>query len=176
MDDTPAHALLRDALALLNDRPNYGLRHAPHETSYRLAGRIDAYFARRVGPAVSTLARARRLLGSPPWLRFDPPLASESANWLPAWVYVPCEDHDDRRRAAHETALAALPPMTRDVFLAHRDRGLDYPAIAAGFGIDAAEVEHRLASALVKLDEAVSAVEDTCGGDLHSGDGHAGSR
>lgn len=47
MDDNPAHALLCDALALLNDRPNFGLRGDAHTSSYRLAGRIEAYLARR---------------------------------------------------------------------------------------------------------------------------------
>lgn len=176
MDDIPAHALLREALALLNDRPNFSLRRSPDVTSYRLAGRIGAYFARRVAPNEDALTRVRRSIGSPASLRFDTPSAAEMLHWLPAWIHVPCVGDATRRLAAHDTALAALPPMTREVFLAHRDRALDYPAIAAELGIDVAEVEHRLASALVRLDEAVSAVDDGGAGDLHCGDGHANPR
>jgi len=35
--------LLRDALALLNDHPNFSLCHDRNMTSYRLAARIEAY-------------------------------------------------------------------------------------------------------------------------------------
>lgn len=47
MDDHLAEALLRDALQLMNDRPNFGLRRDPGFTSYWLAARIDLYFATR---------------------------------------------------------------------------------------------------------------------------------
>ena len=159
MEDIPAHALLREALAFLNDRPNFGLRNEPHATSYRLAGRIEAYFARRVAAPGANIDRTRHLLGAVRWLRVDPPPASEADSWLPAWIFGPIEGGEGYRLVALEVAIAALPPMTREVFLAHRDRALDYPAIAAELGIYVAEVERHLATALVRLDEAVTAAE-----------------
>ena len=59
MDDNPAHALLRDALALINDRPNFSLRGDAHASSYRLAGRIEAYLAlQAAGEALPVIATA----------------------------------------------------------------------------------------------------------------------
>lgn len=174
MDDIPAHALLREALTLFNDRPNFGLRNAPEVTSYRIAGRIDAYFARRGPVSDDSLQRARRLLGAPTWLRFDTPSIPDAANWLPAWILVTSVAPDGYRLAALEAAVAALPPMTREVFLAHRDRSLDYPAIAAELGIDVAEVEHRLATALLRLDDSVTAAERALGNDAGAGESDAG--
>jgi hypothetical protein len=49
MDRHSADALLRDALLLLNDRPNFGLRSDPHFTSYRLAARIEAWLGQHSG-------------------------------------------------------------------------------------------------------------------------------
>ena len=43
-----ADALLRRALELLNDRPNFGLRRDASVTSYKLAAAIDAHFAAQV--------------------------------------------------------------------------------------------------------------------------------
>ncbi|HIV77300.1 MAG TPA: hypothetical protein H9899_07230 [Candidatus Sphingomonas excrementigallinarum] len=39
-----ANDLLRQALDLLNDRPNFGLRRDASVTSYDLAGKIDTHF------------------------------------------------------------------------------------------------------------------------------------
>lgn len=41
--ETDPNQLLREALELLNDRPNFSLRHDPTRTSYRLAERISEY-------------------------------------------------------------------------------------------------------------------------------------
>jgi len=156
MDDIPAHALLREALALFNDRPNFGLRRDPRATSYRLAGRIDAYFARRAAVRAPLIERARRFFGGLPDLRFDPPDAVGADHWVPAWVRLPAGLADSGVLSAIEGALAALPPLTRDVYLALRDREMAYPAIGAEFGIPVADVERHIATALVRIDEALS--------------------
>jgi len=161
MDDDPAHTLLRDALALLNDRPNFSLRHDPKATSYRLAGRIDAYFT-SLQPAKGRRCRRATTLPDRAILRFDAPPAQEAREWAPAWVHVLATG----TYAALDAATAALPPMTREAFLAHRDRDLDYPTIAAELGIGVAEVATHIATALVRLDEAMTALR---GGDASEG-------
>jgi hypothetical protein len=156
MDDIPAHALLREALALFNDRPNFGLRRDPRATSYKLAGRIDAYFARRAAVCAPLIDRARRFFGGLPDLRFDPSDMAAADHWVPAWVRLPAGLADSGVLSTIEATLAALPPMTRDVYLALRDRDLDYPAIAAEFAIPLEEVERHIATALVRIDEALT--------------------
>jgi DNA-directed RNA polymerase specialized sigma24 family protein len=160
MDDIPAHALLRDALALLNDRPNFSLRRDPRTTSYTLAGRIDAYFARRAAIRAPLIERARRFFGCLPDLRFDAPGPDDADHWVAAWVRLPAGLADSSVLATIDAALAALPPMTREVYLAHRDRELAYSAIAAELGIDVATVEQHIAAALVRLDEALSTARE----------------
>ena len=49
-------------------------------------------------------------------------------------------------------AIAALPEPTAQVYRLHLLDGLAYPAIAERLGIDAAEVEHRIAEAIVLID------------------------
>lgn len=51
-------------------------------------------------------------------------------------------------------AIADLPRPLAEVFAPHVG-GLDYPAISVRLGIDLAEVERRLAQALVSLDRAM---------------------
>ena len=158
MDDIPAHILLRDALALFNDRPNFGLRRDPGATSYRLAGRIDAYFAGRAAVGRPLLERARRFFAGLPDLRFDPPDAAHADHWIPAWVRLPAGLADSGVLATIDAALAALPPIMRDVYLALRDRESAYPAIAAEYAIPVSEVERHVATALVRIDEALTHV------------------
>jgi DNA-directed RNA polymerase specialized sigma24 family protein len=157
MDDIPAHALLRDALALLNDRPNFGLRRDPRVTSYKLARRIDDYFARRAAVRAPLIERGRRFFGGLPDLRFDPPDAAGTDHWIPAWVRLPAGLTDSGVLSTIETALASLPPLTREVYLALRDREMAYLAIAAEFGIPLGDVERHIATALVRIDEALTA-------------------
>lgn len=159
MDDIPAHALLREALTLLNDHPNFSLRHWRRQSSYRLARRIETYLARRELPSADAIGRLKSTFGPPRWLRFDLPTPLEAENWLPAWVFAPGNPSNSDRLAALDDAIAALLPLTREVFLAHRDRSLDYGAIARELGISVGEVERHIAVALVRLDEAVTAAE-----------------
>lgn len=60
-------------------------------------------------------------------------------------------DHDAATLVAFETAIEALPPLTRLVFLLHRVEGLSYDAIARRLSIGVPAVESGLADALYRL-------------------------
>lgn len=53
-------------------------------------------------------------------------------------------------------ALDTMPAQARAVFDRHRFRSMAYPKIAEELGIDAAEVEHRMAQAMAHLLEEAS--------------------
>lgn len=53
-------------------------------------------------------------------------------------------------------ALATMPAQARAVFDRHRFRSMAYPEIAEELGIDAAEVERRMAEAMTHLLEQAS--------------------
>lgn len=56
-------------------------------------------------------------------------------------------------------AIAALPGLTRRVYLLHLADGLDYGAIAAGLELTVAEVQDRIAQAIVLIDRHLRAGE-----------------
>ena len=60
-------------------------------------------------------------------------------------------DHDAATLVALETAIEALPPLTRVVFLLHRVDDLSYDAIARRLSIGVPAVESGLADALYRL-------------------------
>jgi DNA-directed RNA polymerase specialized sigma24 family protein len=60
-------------------------------------------------------------------------------------------DHDAATLVALETAVEALPPLTRVVFLLHRVDDLSYDAIARRLSIGIPAVESGLADALYRL-------------------------
>ncbi len=51
-----------------------------------------------------------------------------------------------------ETVVAAMDPLTREVFLLHRVDGWPYPRIAHVLGIDVTDVERHVAAAIVAID------------------------
>ena len=51
-----------------------------------------------------------------------------------------------------EAIIAAMDPMTREVFLLHRVEVWSYPRIAHGLGITPAEVEGHVAAAIMAID------------------------
>lgn len=54
--------------------------------------------------------------------------------------------------AAMEEVVAALDPVTRDIFLLHRQHDWSYTRIARERGISVAEVERHVAQAIATLD------------------------
>ena len=52
-----------------------------------------------------------------------------------------------------EAIIAAMDPMTREVFLLHRVEGWSYPRIAHALGITPAEVEGHVAAAIMAIDQ-----------------------
>lgn len=60
-------------------------------------------------------------------------------------------DHDAATPVAYETAVAALPPLSRLVFLLHRVDDLSYGAIARRLSIGIPAVESGLADALYRV-------------------------
>jgi RNA polymerase sigma-70 factor (ECF subfamily) len=53
-------------------------------------------------------------------------------------------------------ALAALPPRQREVFLLHREQGLDYATIAAALGVTIPSVHNVMSRAIARLRDALS--------------------
>ena len=51
-----------------------------------------------------------------------------------------------------EAIVAAMDPVTREVFLLHRVDGWPYPRIAHALGIEVSEVERHVAEAIVAID------------------------
>lgn len=58
-------------------------------------------------------------------------------------------DSDLRRRL--EYAVAAMPRVQREIFLAHRLDGLSYAEIASRTGLSVRQVERHMARAIYKL-------------------------
>jgi DNA-directed RNA polymerase specialized sigma24 family protein len=67
------------------------------------------------------------------------------------WVMADVPDHDAATRIPFETAIEALPPLTRVVFLLHRVDDLSYDAIARRLSIGIPAVESGLADALYRM-------------------------
>lgn len=77
--------------------------------------------------------------------------------WIGAWLLAAngadaYEDIDPCRLAG---AIAALPPLARDVFTLHCRDGVGYPSIAAKLAISEETVRRELAAALIALDLAL---------------------
>lgn len=64
---------------------------------------------------------------------------------------------DRNELARMRRAIGALPEPIGAVYRLHLFDGLDYPAIALKVGIDAAEVERRIAEAIIAIDHALRA-------------------
>lgn len=66
-------------------------------------------------------------------------------------VMADVADHDAATRVPFETAIAALPPLTRVVFVLHRVDDLSYDAVARRLSIGIPAVESGLADALYRM-------------------------
>lgn len=75
------------------------------------------------------------------------------SGWLRARTGVTAFDRIDPARLA--VAIAALPSLSRQVFLLHSHEDLDYGRIAARLGMSAADVQGVLVSVLLTLDTAL---------------------
>ena len=60
-------------------------------------------------------------------------------------------DNDAKLRGRFKAAVANLPLMQREIFLAHRVGGLSYTEIARVLGLSEREVERQFARAMYKL-------------------------
>ena len=75
------------------------------------------------------------------------------SGWLRARTGVTAFDRVDPVQLA--SAIAALPPLSRQVFLLHAHENLDYGRIAARLGMSTGEVQDEFAGALLALDTAL---------------------
>jgi DNA-directed RNA polymerase specialized sigma24 family protein len=168
MANTETLALLKEALEFFNDRPNFGLRRRPRQTSYDLAARID----RRLGVLdAAQTNRAAVEIAHSRWattalVRVEPDetetTVGDDGIWVRAWVLVPPTWLPPEQDAPitvdpehYRAAVMALPPITRTVFLLHRVDGLDYGAIAQRTSLSLADVEQQIAEAIVGIDRAL---------------------
>lgn len=82
--------------------------------------------------------------------------------WLSGWVRartgVTAFDRIDPVRLT--SAIAALPTLSRQVFLLHAHEDLDYGRIAARLGMSTGDVQDELAGALLALDTALHGGND----------------
>jgi RNA polymerase sigma-70 factor (ECF subfamily) len=67
--------------------------------------------------------------------------------------HADADTHANELEAAMHTAIAALPPRTREVFLLSRERNLKYSEIAAQLGVTVKAVEANMSRALRQLRE-----------------------
>jgi hypothetical protein len=154
--------LLKEALQLFNDHPNFALRTDRRTTSYALASRIDAHLeALAAGSSHAAVAIARKRWATS-FLRIDDDARvveeTEEGFWVLAAVMISraaVGEVPDDLRARYERGIALLPQATRRVFLLHRVDGLDYTQIAAQLGISDAEVEHHITEALYQIGLAI---------------------
>lgn len=155
MSDAAAFALLKEALQLFNDTPNFTLRGDRRVSSYELASRIEAYLSATAAapfhPAVS-IARQRWKTS---FLRVSENAAvveeTPEAFWVAAEVMISraaVGDIPDDLRARYDAALAQLPELTRRAFLLHRLDGLSYARISIRLAMSTAEVERHIADAI----------------------------
>lgn len=80
------------------------------------------------------------------------------SGWLRARTGVTGFDVIEPARLA--SAIAALPPRSREVFFLHSHENLDYGRIAARLGMSTREVQDEFANALLALD---TALQDAAG-------------
>lgn len=66
------------------------------------------------------------------------------------------DDPPPELRRVYRATIAALPPVTRKVFLLHRAEGLPAAQIAARLDLQHETVAAHIASALITLDRALS--------------------
>lgn len=76
----------------------------------------------------------------------DVSIPANQADWLDAEIMF----------KRYKSALAALPPKTREVFLLHRVDDLGYEQISDRLGISVGTVKYHMTKALVHLDEALN--------------------
>lgn len=67
------------------------------------------------------------------------------------------EGPQESLRRIYRQAVASLPPITRDIFLAHRVDGDDLAVIAVRHALPVKNVAGHLADALVAIDRALRA-------------------
>ena len=85
------------------------------------------------------------------------------SGWLRARTGVTAFDRIDPVQLA--SAIAVLPPLSRQVFLLHAHEDLDYGRIAARLAMSTDEVQDELARALLALDTALHGAADILDGD-----------
>jgi DNA-directed RNA polymerase specialized sigma24 family protein len=114
----------------------------------------------RTKAAPDLVAATRRYWEADDSVRIDDPARQRidrDGIWLSGWVRartgVTAFDCIDPVRLA--SAIAALPALSRQVFLLHAHGDLDYGRIAARLGMSTGEVQDELAGALLALDTAL---------------------
>ena len=160
--DREARELLAAALDLFNDRPNFGLRRDPQQTSYRLAARISAGLSVWSDAPHPAIAVARDRWDKVDFLRVDGDerIVEHRADgyWVRAWIRIALSNVGEMApelAARYRDACEALPEPSRSILAAHQQDGLDYRAVASRFDITVDEVERHIASALIGLVKAL---------------------
>lgn len=158
MEDRTTFALLRATLAFLNATPDAVLGQEAIQSRVALAAIIDAHLsdAGLIEPAQDIIDIARRRWGAEGRVRIDATPAVRLAHdgiWVSAWLscgekIVAGETLQGERL---QSAIAALPIMTREVFILHRIEGLDIPDIANRLALRPSAVRRHFANALIGM-------------------------
>lgn len=161
MSEHNARALLREALALLNDHPRFSLRGDRRRTSYALAARIEAYLGSDQAPHPA-IAMARERWSSDGFLRIDKDettvVRDDDGIWIRSWVRVgraSLGEIEPEVAAQYHAAVRSLPETTRTILLFHQREGLSVSEIARRLQITSAEVERHIGEALASIASAL---------------------
>jgi DNA-directed RNA polymerase specialized sigma24 family protein len=131
MSDHDVRALLAEALDFFNDHPRFSLRRDRRRNSYELASRIEAFLsADERAPATTAITPGQ----------------------APSTAALPIK----AGAARYRDAIDALPPMTRDVLIAHQQENQSYQEISGRLGITTRDVEHHIAAAIAAISKALA--------------------
>lgn len=156
-------ALLGDLLKFLGSAGRFRMGFERRRQRSELTAWIELELAHLAAAPHPAIHEARERWATTSFLRIDRDERAVEVNpdgtsWVRAWVKISTSfpaspDSSERRR--FEAAVADMPEIMRQIFLAHALDNSPYEAIAEQLHIEVAEVQSQLGFALVRLADAV---------------------
>lgn len=156
-------ALLEDLLKFLGSTRYFNIGFGRRLQRRQLVARIELVLHHVAAATHPAIQEARERWATTSFLRIDRDervieVNPDGTSWVRAWVKIstgfPTSPGTSERRR-YEAAVADMPEIMRQIFLAHALDDLSYEAIAQQLHIDVAEVQSQLGSALARLADAV---------------------